>query len=125
MQTTNAALSALEGLNIVKAKQGLANGICLYFIIGKNLSKYPLNWWLSLWHETICGLAFVLDILDNGYKILFKIPPRHIQMQIALQPRVATVLFAKLFRDCWPVAVCEKSQIILNFVIHCMLLSSH
>ena len=29
MQTTNAALSALEGLNIVKAKQGLAVGMSL------------------------------------------------------------------------------------------------
>ena len=29
MQTTNAALSALEGLNIVKAKQGLADGMSL------------------------------------------------------------------------------------------------
>ena len=29
MQTTNAALSALEGLNIVKAKHGLAVGMSL------------------------------------------------------------------------------------------------
>ena len=30
---------------------------------------------LSFWRETICASEFVLDIIENGYKILFKITP--------------------------------------------------
>ena len=39
IQKANAALSALEGPNVAKAKEELAEGICLYFIIHKSLSN--------------------------------------------------------------------------------------
>ena len=58
-----------------------------------------------------------------GTKFIFELPPSLIQLKIALQPRVETVLFAKLFRNCWHVVVCEKLQIILTFVIHCHAMS--
>ena len=85
----------------------------------------------SFWRDTICASGFVLDIIEHGYKIPFKTtpPPYSIENRssatFCLGSRFGiSLLFGKPFRNCWPVDVCEKLQIIRNFVIHCMLLSS-
>ena len=73
---------------------------------------------LSFWREIIFAPEFVLDIIENrmGTKFHLKLSPRHTQLKIALQPRVETVLFAKLFRNgcTW---LCARSRAVARTLI--------